>query len=258
VEVALSLILVGLMSLVLARSASSYLGLFRMSHAVSDLSQREWLAASRMVREVREAYPPSLQVDPDGLGFSFNAIRQNGIVEEADRKNHWFSTLAPGIAQVPAGARLLVRHKQANTIHETTVTGIECPKSAGAPCRIHYPKGAPGLASVQTGDRFWVLGETVSFRKQDSWVVRSEGDSSGSATTLWKKKQQKRKKGSKGEDDGDAGDGSDFGGGFPLVASVSRFGAARAGASEPLRFDLFLADEAVEVGGTHVARPWEP
>jgi len=263
VELALSLVLVGLMSLVLARSASSYLQVFQMSHTVSDLSQKEWLAASRIVREVREAYPDSLEVDKDGRGFSLNKLQQSGIVEGANKKKSWFSTLAADAEKIPVGARLLVRRKKAKKIYETKVIKVEHPKKPGIPCRIYYPKKAPGLSSIKAGDRFWIVGEPVTFRWSGDRVLRESPDQSGSVPGLPKGKKKGKGHGKQGgkaygkKKKGDDEDQEDLGKGFPLVDTVSRFSVSWKKTGDPLRFELFLSEDEVEVGGIYQARPKE-
>jgi prepilin-type N-terminal cleavage/methylation domain-containing protein len=254
VEVALSLVLMGVLSLVVARSASSYLQIFQSSHTVSDLSQKEWVAASRIQREVREASPDTIQVDPDGQGFSFCLIAQQGIVEETDHKKDWISTFSEDAAKIPAGARIFFRHKQARNVLETQVSKVEPPQQKGQPFRIYYPDKAPGVSSIQAGDRFWVLGSPVAFRKVGTQVFREEEGENGTDAGIPNGNGNGNHYGqAKGKNDVDPSAPSQNG--ALLVDTVNRFQASWKGTGEPFFFELFLFEDDTEVGGAYQAVP---
>ncbi|MEW6443844.1 MAG: hypothetical protein AB1640_23110 [bacterium] len=213
-EVCLSLALAGLLAAVFAQSTSGFVEIYRSSHAIAELSQKQWVAMERIRRELFRSVPASVQTEADGTGFNFQRVLAEGVVETADSFNDWMTIAFLDPADIPPGASLWVCRTGSSEILPTTVDHV-VPETR----QIYYVDGFENEPDLEPGDRCWISTERVYFHVREDVLFRA---TSGATDTD-----------------------------FPLVDCVSRFQASVEAGKPLLHIELALSREGTEAGGAH-------
>lgn len=224
-ELAFSLVLIGILGTTLVYSAIGFLQIYQSSHTLIELTDKEGLASTRILREIQKGAPGSFVLKKGQEGLSFDRVQWQGIINTINNKKNRITDPSLDLSKVIKKSRLFFQKRGEPKFYVSKVKNINKKKNY-----LVYKDVFSGEPDLAAGDRYWIAEEQVSFARDKDQVVRRR--------SLYIPTGKGESKDSE----------------VPLVDSVSRFSFTLAKEAQILGMELYLLENENELGGNYRVR----